>query len=207
MRKGPALVLLAAVSVAAGAWLFRPAPERPVAVGSASRPPQEDDAAAGSTPAARPGAEAAPEPAPVPAAKQPSTTAKDAAPAATPSAADLRSEADRLLATGHYREGIDALRAATKADPSVRNLDDLGSVLAGLLAFDEALVYLRQAAALDPGNADRWLQMATLYYRVTDPGAAWDAERRAKEAEPGLELGWDAHGNRVRKGDTAPRKP
>jgi hypothetical protein len=202
MRKKPTLVLLlAALSVAAGFWMFRPEAGKPP--GPAPVQPRHeatvtgDGDSAATPPGEKPGADAATRPASPPDSKEA---------AAIESPADLRDKADRLMAAGNFREGIDALRAATKADPSVRNLDYLGSVLAGLMAFDEALLYLRQAAALDPGNADRWLQMATLYYRVTDPGAAWDAERRAVAAEPGLELGWDAHGNRVRKGDTAPRK-
>jgi tetratricopeptide (TPR) repeat protein len=119
----------------------------------------------------------------------------------------LRAEADRLLAEGNVVPGIQKLREATEADPTPRNHGDLGDLLARLTAFDEALVHLRQAAELDPGNADRWIALANAYYRAVNPGEAWKAEKRAKEAEPGLVLGRDEFGRRVRQGDSAPRKP
>jgi tetratricopeptide (TPR) repeat protein len=127
-----------------------------------------------------------------------------------PAAADgeaLREEADRLIGEGKVVEGLDVFRKAVEADPSAKNHGDLGRILYRLMAFDEAAVHLRAAAELDPGNADRWIALANLYYRKVDLGEAWKAEKRAREAEPGLELGRDSEGMRVRKGDSAPPTP
>jgi tetratricopeptide (TPR) repeat protein len=119
----------------------------------------------------------------------------------------LREQADRLLAEGRIPDAIDALREATKADPSARNHGDLGRLLASVLAQDEALIHLSKAAELDPDNADRWIELANAYYRSVDPGKAWAAEKRAKLADPGLVLGFDASGKRVRQGDSPAGKP
>jgi len=119
--------------------------------------------------------------------------------------AALREEADRLIREGEVREGLDVFREAVEADPSAKNHGDLGEILYRLSALDEAGVHLRAAAELDPGNADRWIALANLYYRKVDLGEAWKAEKRAREAEPGLELGRDADGMRVRKSGAAPR--
>lgn len=120
-------------------------------------------------------------------------------PAAAVDGATLRAEADRLIAEGRVVEGIDVFRKAVEAAPTAKNHGDLGTLLYRLTAFDEAMPHLRAAAELDPGNADRWIALANVYYRKVNPGAAWEAEKRAREAEPGLELGRDAEGMRVRK--------
>ena len=130
-----------------------------------------------------------------------------ASPTAAPDGAALRSEADRLIAAGKIEEGLDVLRKAVEAAPTAKNHGDLGALLYRLTAFDESAVHLRAAAELDPGNADRWLALANVYYRKVNPGEAWKAEARARQAEPGLELGRDAEGMRVRKGETAARNP
>lgn len=128
-------------------------------------------------------------------------------PASAADAVRLREEADRLIAEGRAPEGIDALRKATEADPSARNHGDLGALLQRLTAFDEATRHLQRAAELDPTNADRWIALANAWYLAVNPGEAWKAERRAREAEPGLQLGRDASGLRVRKGDSAGAQP
>jgi tetratricopeptide (TPR) repeat protein len=110
-----------------------------------------------------------------------------------------REEADRLIAEGKVMEGIEVFREVVAADPTAKNHGDLGALLYRLTAFDEAAIHLRAAAELDPGNADRWIALANVYYRKVDPGEAWKAEKRAREAEPGLELGHDSEGMRVRK--------
>lgn len=120
-------------------------------------------------------------------------------PAAAVDGAALRAEADRLIAEGRVIEGIDVFRKAVEAAPTAKNHADLGSLLYRLTAFDEATLHLRAAAELDPGNADRWIALANVYYRRVNPGEAWEAEKRAREVEPGLELGRDAEGMRVRK--------
>jgi tetratricopeptide (TPR) repeat protein len=143
-----------------------------------------------------------------PACTDPSTCATEArvsrtpvprSPAAAVDGATLRAEADRLIAEGRVVEGIDVFRRAVEAAPTAKNHGDLGSLLYRLTAFDEATLHLRAAAELDPGNADRWIALANVYYRRVNPGAAWEAEKRAREAEPGLELARDAEGMRVRK--------
>lgn len=120
-------------------------------------------------------------------------------PAAAADAAALRAEADRLIAAGKVVEGVEVFRKAVEAAPTARNHGDLGSLLYRLTAFDESARHLRAAAELDPGNADRWIALANAYYRKVNPGEAWKAEKRAREAEPGLELGRDADGMRIRK--------
>jgi tetratricopeptide (TPR) repeat protein len=121
--------------------------------------------------------------------------------------AALREEADRLIAAGKIVEGIEVFRRAVDAAPTAKNHGDFGGLLYRLTAFDEAALHLRAAADLDPGNADRWMALANVYYRKVNPGEAWKAERRAREAEPGLELGRDNEGMRVRKGAMAPPNP
>lgn len=116
----------------------------------------------------------------------------------------LREDYERLMAEKRVPEAIEALRRATEADPSASNHGELGSLLAKLTAFDEAARHLRAAAELDAGNADRWIALANVYYRKVDLGEAWAAERRAKEAEPGLVLGRDAEGMRIRAGAPPP---
>lgn len=130
-----------------------------------------------------------------------------AAPPAVPAdGAALRAEADRLIAERKIVEAIDVFRKAVEAAPTATNHGDLGGLLARLTAFDEAALHLRAAAELDPGNADRWIALANVYYRKVNPGEAWKAEKRAREAEPGLELGRDNEGMRVRKGAAAAKK-
>jgi hypothetical protein len=118
-----------------------------------------------------------------------------------------REDADRLIAEGKVLEGIEVFRKVVAADPTAKNHGDLGALLYRLTAFDEAALHLRAAAELEPGNADRWIALANVYYRKVDPGEAWKAEKRARQAEPGLELGRDGEGMRVRKGETVPRNP
>jgi tetratricopeptide (TPR) repeat protein len=217
MNRTAALLALFAVSAAAGVWFFVPddahEPEAPgscattaecssdVAAESAAASPSDPDTGTDSSPPA------APAPAVLPRAVDPPAprAATPAEPAADGKA--LRAESDRLFAEGKPLEGIRKLREATAADPTAKNHGDLGDLLARLTAVDEALVHLRQAAELDPGNADRWIALANGYYQAVDPGAAWEAEKRAKEAEPGLVLGRDKSGRRVRQGDSEPRKP
>ena len=115
----------------------------------------------------------------------------------------LRAEADRLIADGQIKAGIEVFRKAVEAAPTAKNHGDLGSLLYRLTAFEEAARHLRAAAELEPTNADRWIALANVYYRSVDPGEAWKAEKRAREAEPGLELGRDAEGMRIRKGQGA----
>jgi hypothetical protein len=220
MNRSTALAALFLVSLAAGIWLFRPVlPMQPGAGASCDA----DEICSAATAAhsgeqateveAAPGSTEIPGTAPQSAAGKPlSPPPASAPPPARPRAfaidgKALRAEADRLLAEGNVLPGIEKLREATEADPTPKNHGDLGDLLARLTALDEALVHLRQAADLDPGNADRWIALANAYYRAVNPGEAWKAEKRAQEAEPGLVLGRDKNGRRVRQGDSEPRKP
>ncbi len=216
MNRNAVLAVLFALSLAAGLWMFRPSGSPPVATPepcandrSCSAGEEEQDPAAQDAPAtpaevvdAVTAEPPSPQPTPPPPAPRPASP-----PVPAPDGKALREEADRLIAEGRVIEGIETMRRATEADPTAKNHGDLGDILQRLTAVDEALVHLRQAAALDPGNADRWIALANAYYRDTNPGAAWAAEKRAKEAEPGLVLGRDKNGMRVRQGDSAPRKP
>ena len=222
MNRNAVLIALFAASLAAGAWLFRaPAPE-PISPDATCTNDASCDAgialdAVAPEPAVEPStvARQTPPPAETPTARsEPEPAAPSASPprAQPPHAAAgagdaLRAEADRLFAAGRPLEGIEKMREATEVDPSAKNHGDLGDLLQRLTAIDDALVHLRQAAELDPGNADRWIALANAYYQAVNPGEAWNAEKRAKEAEPGLVLGRDKNGRRVRQGDSEPRKP
>jgi len=205
MKRALAVVVLLAGSVAAGFWVFAPAPT----MHPASVEPCADDVGSCSAgaapadtieelPAKAPEAPDPPAPAPV------AEASDEPTPAGTPEDGPrLRAEADRLIAEGKIPEGVAALRKATEADPSASNHGDLGSLLLRLTAMDEALVHLRRAADLDPGNADRWITLANAYYLKVNPGEAWKAERRAREAEPGLSLARNPAGLWVRKSPSA----
>lgn len=217
MNRTTILAALFAVSLAAGVWVFRPSPPAP---GSAPQesctseksceavPAAGSDASVATSPDAATVADPPAEPSRVEVPPAPSDEPRAATPpASAPDGKALRAEADRLLAEGHGLEGIEKLREATKADPTPKNHGDLGDLLQRMTAIDAALVHLRAAAELDPGNADRWIALANAYYQAVDPGEAWKAEKRAREAEPGLVLGRDKNGRRVRQGDSEPRKP
>lgn len=225
MNRNAALLALFLVSVAAGVWVFR-APE-PASVstpescgndsscGAASVSEPDKPATAETAPAATGDARdtaasapvaSIPVPRPVPH-PAPAPNSADAVAAPPADGAALRAEADRLIAEGRVLEGIEAMRRAAEVDPTAKNHGDLGSLLERLTAMDEALVHLSRAAELDPGNADRWIALANAYYHAVNPGEAWKAEKRAKQAEPGLVLGRDKNGRRVRQGDSEPRKP
>jgi len=203
MKRHHTLALVLLASVAGGLWLLRPSKlaDAPVeeAAGACEQEsacstvvsPRNDSPAEGA-PAlpddTAPGAGSVP----VPPTPPPSPSAGE----------DLREKADRLLAEGKVREGVDAMRKAVEADPSARNYGDLGAILERLTVFDEAARNLQRAAELDPTNADRWIALANAYYRKVDLGEAWKAERRAREAEPGLVLGRDANGMRIRQNES-----
>jgi tetratricopeptide (TPR) repeat protein len=185
----PLAILLAAAAVAA--VLLRPPPERRAPSTPAPEEPLPHSDAPTVTAAAATRA-----PSPVRASPR---TPVPPSPGVAADGAALRAEADRLIAEGKVVEGIDVFRKAVEAAPTAKNHGDLGSLLYRLTAFDEAARHLRAAAELDPGNADRWIALANAYYRKVDPGEAWKAEKRAREAEPGLQLGRDGDGMRVRK--------
>lgn len=179
MRKPLALLLLAA-SVAAGFLVMRPAPP-------SGKAPADCETAQSCGIADLPLDEVPPVPVePAPAAAE--TSLPEDQPVVVVDPARLREEADRLIAEGRVPEGLDKMRQATWANPTAKNHGDLGSILMRLTAVDEALVHLRQSAELDPKNPDRWVELANGYYRKVDPGAAWKAEKRAREAQPGLKL-------------------
>lgn len=211
MKQHHALALLLLASVAGGFWLLRPSklavdPVEETA-GSCEQEsacstvvaPRDGDPAERDVPSPPSAAAPAPDASAVPA----PSPAPSAPPSSPATGEDLREKADRLLAEGKVREGLDAMRKAVEADPSARNYGDLGALLERLTVFDEAARNLQRAAELDPTNADRWIALANAYYRKVDLGEAWKAERRAREAEPGLVLGRDADGMRIRQNDPA----
>jgi tetratricopeptide (TPR) repeat protein len=195
-------LLAAATTVAAaalGAWLLAaraPAPPPPSCDDEAACAPATPAPLASVVASAAPAVRGSPRPS---ASVTPAAATPGAAPTSAADGVALRAEADRLIAAGKVMEGIAVFRKAVAAAPTAENHGDLGSLLYRLTAFDEAAVNLRAAAERDPGNADRWIALANAYYRKVDPGEAWKAEKRAREAEPGLVLGRDADGMRVRK--------
>jgi len=194
-RRSLVVVLLGVAIVAATALLLEH---------RTTPPTRSDDGCRGESCAAT-SATAAAVPSPEP---PPSSSPSPAAPERpVDNGVALRDEADRLIAEGKVREGLEVFRQAVEAEPTAKNHGDLGRLLYRLTAFDEAAIHLRAAAELDPMNADRWIALANVYYRKVDLGQAWDAEKRAREAEPGLELARDENGMRIRKGDKAPREP
>lgn len=199
----PAAILVLALSVAAGFLLLREdrtsppsgsgastiatRPQPPVAVATPEPPPADRDRSVEQSPTLSPGEDAQPPGQAVP----------------SRSANELRDEAHRLLGEGNVAEALEAMTQAVEQDPSARNQGELGDLLVRLTAIDKGIRYLRTAAELEPANADRWIALANAYYLEPNPGEAWKAERRAREAEPGLQLGRDAHGLRIRRGDSA----
>lgn len=197
MKRLP-LALLLAATVLGAALLLRPQRSHKLPE------PQSGDAAPRAADAPAPAEPIVPPTAPPDRAE---TRTAEPPPAVPADGAALREEADRLIAAGKVMEGIKVFRKAVEADPTAKNHGDLGGLLYRLTAFDEAAIHLRAAAELDPGNADRWIALANAYYRKIDPGEAWKAEKRARQADPGLELGRDNEGMRVRKGGSAPSNP
>lgn len=194
--KRSAAILVLALSVAAGFFLLRQG-EEPTPAESGT-----------STVAARPQppvAVATPEPPPAdrdrPVVQPPTPPPGEAVPSR--SADELRDEAHRLLGEGNVAEGLEALKKAVEQDPSARNQGELGDLFVRLTAIDTGIRYLKGAAQLEPGNADRWIALANAYYLKPNPGEAWEAERKAREVEPGLQLGRDDRGLRIRRGDSA----
>jgi hypothetical protein len=204
MRKSLALLLLAA-SVAAGFLWMRPAPPSGPPSPAAEAPADCETAKScgfGDLPLDEvPPVRAEPAPAVT------ETPLPEDQPVVVVDPAKLREEADRLIAEGRVPEGLERMRQATWANPTAKNHGDLGSILMRLTAVDEALVHLRQAAELDPKNPDRWVELANGYYRKVDPGQAWKAEKRAREAQPGLKLKRGPNGLWLLPGDSAAANP
>ena len=134
------------------------------------------------------------------------STASDAKPIA--SSAELRETSKQYWAQGDIASSLEALRLAVATEPNDPiNQGELGAMLVQLTAFDDGLVHLRRAADLDPNNADRWIALANGYYRKVEPGSAWAAEKRAREVESGLVLGWGTDGLRIRVGGAPIAQP
>ncbi len=195
----PRLATLFVVACAVGAWWVRVAQKQE----PLSPSPVETQRAVEPT-AARPEVAAPAPPAPPPTTPRPAqpTPARAPNPAL---ASELRAQADALLKDAKILEAIDAFEKAIEADPSsARNHGDYGRLLRDLTAIDKALYHLRQAADLDPGNPDRWIELANAYYLKTDPGKAWEAEKRARAADPNLKLRRSRRGLLERADDKAP---
>jgi Flp pilus assembly protein TadD len=197
-RAAPLLLVLAVVAIAGALLRARRGAETPAA---------PSHTASTSPTIVAPRAEAMPRAASVPPRAAAGVVTSPEPPPSPDDHPVRREDADRLIAEGKILEGVEVFRKVVEADPTAKNHGDFGSLLYRVTAFDEAAIHLQAAAELDPGNADRWIALANVYYRKVDPGAAWKAEKRAREAEPGLELGRDSEGMRVRKGETAPRQP
>lgn len=201
--KRPAAILVLALSVAAGFFLLRlseeprPADSETSTVATGHQPPV---AVAPAEPT-RPDPVRSVENMPTSTPDESAPTSDEASP--TRSADELREEAHRLLGQGNVAEGLEALKKAVELDPSARNQGELGDLFVKLTAIDTGIRYLKGAAQLEPNNADRWIALANAYYLKPNPGEAWEAERKAREAEPGLQLGRDARGLRIRRGDSA----
>ena len=198
MKRLP-LALLLAATVLGAALLLRPQPSPKV--------PEPESGPASPSGANAPAPAEPIVPPTAPPHERAETRTAQPSPAIPADGAALREEADRLIAEGKVMEGIKVFRKAVEADPTAKNHGDLGGLLYRLTAFDESALHLRAAAELDPGNADRWIALANVSYRKIDLGEAWKAEKRARQADPGLELGRDNEGMRVRKGEAAPRNP
>lgn len=200
--KRPAAILVLALSVAAGFLVLRQGPTTtPSGSGGSTMATRPQPPVEAATPEPRP-ADGGPsiEQPPTPLSGETSPPPGEAAPSR--SANDLRDEAHRLLGQGNVAEGLEAMKKAVELDPSARNQGELGDLYVRLTVIDTGIRYLRAAAELDPTNADRWIALANAYYLEPNPGEAWKAERQAREAEPGLQLGRDARGLRIRRGDS-----
>jgi len=215
-----ALPLLLVASVAAGLWLFAREPHTTTAPAPCASSATAEEGACGAVPAgeATQGDDEATDPAEessraeAPESQPDSADEPEAEPTpppvaeAPPSAEEIvawREEAWHLLKSGDLRGGIDLLERAVEADPTPQHHGELGRILRDATAIEQALYHLSRAAELDPGNADRWIELANAWYRKPDPGKAWAAERRAREAEPDLRLRRGPDGLWQREGDTA----
>ena len=144
----------------------------------------------------------------------PATAAMPAAPAETPVIAlaanatepkPERVEVARLahekllqgrdrLADGELAAGLEAFEAAVQLDSNAETNGALGALYFMMAARTEAYTHLRRATDLDPDNPDRWLALANAEHLRIDPGAAWDAVRRARELDPELVIERDPSG-------------
>ncbi len=98
------------------------------------------------------------------------------------------------LADGELAAGLEAFEAAVQLDSNAETNGALGTLYFMMAARTEAYTHLRRATDLDPNNPDRWLALANAEHLRTDPGAAWDAVRRARELDPGLVIERDPSG-------------
>jgi tetratricopeptide (TPR) repeat protein len=107
--------------------------------------------------------------------------------------AQLLQGRDRL-ADGDLAAGLEAFEAAVQLDSNAETNGALGALYFLMAARTEAYTHLQRAAELDPQNPDRWLALANAEHLRTNPGAAWEAVRRARELDPGLSVERDSSG-------------
>lgn len=107
--------------------------------------------------------------------------------------AQLLQGRDRL-ADGDLAAGLEAFESAVQLDSNAETNGALGALYFLMAARTEAYTHLRRATDLDPQNPDRWLALANAEHLRTNPGAAWEAVRRARELDPGLSVERDSSG-------------
>ena len=110
---------------------------------------------------------------------------------------------------GDLAGAVTALTSAVQTYPSLATHWAYGRLMLRMAVTDRAVRHLRAATVRDPDNADIWIDLANAYYLQPDPSKAWKAEEQARRAEPGLVLGRDASGLRIRRPPAAdtPKQP
>lgn len=88
------------------------------------------------------------------------------------------------LSAGRPGQAEDALRKALEAEPSADACEGLGAALNLQGRFEEALRYLQQAVALEPGRAGAWNSAGEALGNLGRPQAAAEAFSSAIRARP-----------------------
>ena len=152
------LVLLAVAAVVVMLW---PAPV------TREVPPPENEAPA-----------AAEEPVPA-TASSPDDGADEAASA---DASILNSQAMNAWYSGDIEGAMDLFEQAIDADADdPEPLTNYGRLLTLMLSYDKALPMLERARDLRPGDAQSWLDLATLYERTQQLDLSWSAQAEARK--------------------------
>ncbi|WP_165493140.1 tetratricopeptide repeat protein [Hylemonella gracilis] len=90
-----------------------------------------------------------------------------------------------MLQSGRIKEAMPFLEALAKADPdNVQILYNLGIAYSELEHFDEAIIRLKRAVALNPQHAHAWTGIGVAYQRMGKRAQALEPMQKAVEADP-----------------------
>jgi Flp pilus assembly protein TadD len=101
-------------------------------------------------------------------------------PAATETGALLNQQAMNAWQIGEIREAMSIFEQAIAADPgNPAPFSNYGRLLTLMVSYQEALPLLQHAQALNPIDAQVWLDLATLYERTQTLEKSWEARAEA----------------------------